>query len=76
MACSLDHGGAAMKIMTPEEERRLTLLEMQVGALIQQREHLMGRVRRLREYIAANCPHSALDTNCPTCQFLQEDAQC
>lgn len=65
-----------MKIMTPEEERRLTLLEMQVGALIQQREHLMGRVRRLREYIAANCPHSALDTNCPTCQFLQEDEKC
>lgn len=64
-----------MKIMTPYDERRLTLLEMQVGTLIQKREHLMGRVRRLREYIAANCPHPELDTNCPTCRFLQEDAE-
>jgi hypothetical protein len=62
-------------MMTPEEERRLTLLEMQVGSLIKQRDDLIVSVRKLREFITANCPHSALDSPCPTCRFLQEDAK-
>ena len=65
-----------MRMMTPEEERRLTLLEMQVGALITQREHYAARVQKLREYIDENAPHSGVVTTCPTCIFLREDAQC
>lgn len=61
-------------MMTAEEERRLTLLEMQVGALIEQREHYAARVQKLREYIKANAPHCGVETNCPTCVFLREDA--
>jgi len=61
-------------MMTAEEERRMTLLEMQVGALIKQREDYATRVRKLREYIAANCPHSGAEPTCPTCSFLKEDA--
>jgi len=69
-----------MRMMPAEEERRLTLLEMQVGALLQQREHLTARVMRLREYIAANCPHSPFpedceDDDCPTCSFLKDEQQ-
>lgn len=60
--------------MTAEEERRMTLLEMQVGALIKQREEYASRVRKLREYIDENSPHSGAETNCPACRFLKEDA--
>lgn len=56
------------------DERRLTLLEQQVGALLAGRERMSVRIMRLREFIARNCQHSALDTNCPTCEFLKEDA--
>jgi len=59
---------------TEQDERRLTLLEQQVGALLSGRERMSMRIMKLREFIARNCPHSALDTDCPTCQFLQEDA--
>lgn len=57
------------------DERRLTLLEMQVGALIKQREDYAARVQRLREFIKENCSHSSITANCLTCQFLQEDAR-
>ncbi len=60
--------------MNAAEERRLTLLEMQVGALIKQREDYAIRVRKLREYVAANCTHSGPASHCPTCEFLKEDA--
>ncbi len=63
-----------MRMMTDEEDRRMTLLEMQVGALITQREEYAARVQKLREYIAENSPHSGAETNCPACRFLKEDA--
>lgn len=75
MARCVETGCATTRIMDAAEERRLTLLEQQVGALLAGRERMGDRIRKLREYIASNCPHSALDTNCPTCQFLQEDAK-
>lgn len=60
--------------MTEAEERRLTLLEQQVGALLAGRERMSERIMLLREYIASNCPHAATDIACPTCEFLMEDA--
>lgn len=63
-------------MMTADEERRMTLLEMQVSALIKQREDYAERVHKLREYIDENAPHSDVVTTCPTCVFLREDAQC
>jgi len=63
-------------MMTAEEDRRLALLEMQVAALIKQRQDYIARVQKLRDYINANAPHSGVQTNCPTCVFLREDAQC
>ena len=63
-----------MKMFSEADERRLVLLEQQVGSLLQGRERLGDRIRKLREFIASNCPHSALDANCPTCEFLKQDA--
>ena len=62
-----------MRMMTDAEERKLTLLEQQVEALLLGRELMGVRIMRLREFIARNCQHPALGTNCPTCQFLRED---
>lgn len=63
-----------MRLFDEHDERGLTLLEQQVGALLAGRERMGDRIRKLREYIASNCPHAALDTNCPTCEFLKDDA--
>lgn len=50
-------------------------LERQVGALLAGREQMSERVRKLREYIDAHCPHSTLsEKDCQTCRFLKEDA--
>ena len=59
---------------TEADERRLTFLEQQVGALMAGRERMSVRIMKLREFIARNCQHSAPDTDCPTCEFLKEDA--
>lgn len=56
------------------DERRLTLLEQQVGALLAGRERMSDRIRKLREYIASNCRHTGDESPCPTCEFLMEDA--
>lgn len=64
-----------MARFTEQDERRLVLLEQQVNALLAGRERMSERIMRLREFIAKNCPHSALDVTCSTCQFLQEDAK-
>ncbi len=57
-----------------DSERRLTLLEMQVEALLAGRERTTTRIMKLREFIASNCPHDALEKGCKTCEFLMEDA--
>lgn len=57
-----------------EAERSLTLLEHQNDALLAGRERMQQRIMLLRAYIASNCPHEAADINCPTCEFLKEDA--
>ena len=59
---------------TEQDERRLTMLEMQVGALLAGRERMGERIDALREYIRATAPHSGVETSCPTCKFLKEDA--
>lgn len=71
--------------MTADEERRLTLLEMQVGALIKQREDYAERVQKLRAFIDENCSHSVHVSSeqslsgyrypCRVCQFLKEDGE-
>ncbi len=43
------------------DDRRMTILEQQVGSLRAQREYLTARILRLREFIATNCPHDALE---------------
>ncbi len=63
-----------MRMMTDAEERRLTLLEQQVGALLAGRERMSERIRKLREFIAAHGPHEDA-VECPSCQFLMEDAR-
>lgn len=74
VSCLAD-GGATMTKWTEADERRLTFLEQQVGALLVGRERMSMRIMTLREFIARNCEHSTLNTDCPTCQFLQEDAK-
>lgn len=69
-----------MRLFAAADERRLTLLEMKVGALLEGRERMGERIRKLREYIAAHCKHSPFpedceDDDCPTCWFLKEDAR-
>lgn len=64
---------------TEQDERRLTLLEQQVNALLAGRERMGERIMRLRAYIASNCQHAAfeadcVDGDCPTCEFLRKDA--
>jgi hypothetical protein len=59
---------------TEADERRLALLEQQVGALLAGRERMGERIRKLREFITKNCEHSDLDIDCPKCEFLKEDA--
>lgn len=59
--------------MTDAEERRMTLLEQQVEALLLGRERMSVRIMRLREFIAKHGPHQD-DPECPTCKFLMEDA--
>lgn len=59
--------------MMDAEERRLTLLEQQVDALLRGRERMSERIVRLREFIAAHGEHVD-DSECPTCRFLMEDA--
>ena len=56
------------------DERRLTLLELQVGSLLAQREFMATRIMRLREFIARKCQHDALESKCTACEFLREDA--
>ena len=63
-----------MRMMTDAEEKRLATLEQKIETLLVGRERMSVRIMRLREFIARNCQHSALDTNCPTCEFLKEDA--
>ena len=60
--------------MTVAEERRMVLLEMQNEALLVGRERMTTRILKLREFIASNCPHDALEKGCKTCEFLMEDA--
>ena len=57
------------------DERRLTLLEQQNNALLAGRERMQQRINKLREFIATNCPHDALEKGCKTCEFLMEDAR-
>ena len=60
---------ADMRMMTDAEERRLTLLEQQVEALLAGRERMSVRIMKLREFIAAHGPHED-DVECQTCRFL------
>lgn len=64
-----------MRMMTSEEENRLVQLERQVEALLVGREHMGIRIMRLRDFIDRNCRHSGLEDDCPTCLFLQKDAE-
>ncbi len=64
-----------MRMMTDAEERRLTLLEQQVGALLAGRERMSERIRKLREFIAAHGHHTDDAVTCHTCRFLEEDAR-
>lgn len=59
---------------TEQDERRLALLEMQNESLLAGRERMQKRIDTLREFIASNCPHDALEKGCKTCEFLKEDA--
>ena len=61
--------------MTDAEERRLTLLEQQVGALLAGRERMAERIRKLREFIARSGHHIADNCQCNICRFLKEDAK-
>lgn len=70
----MDHGGQIMSRSDQYDDLRLALLEQRAGALLAGRERMSERIRKLREYIASNCQHSALEADCPTCKFLQEDA--
>ena len=74
-AVSVLAGTDGMRMMTAEEERRLTLLEQQVGSLLAQRERLMARILRLREFIAARGNHTLDCMDCHVCRFLMEDAK-
>lgn len=63
-----------MRMMTDTEERCLTLLEMQVEALLAGRERMAVRIMKLREFIASHGDHTLDCDDCHVCRFLKEDA--
>ena len=56
------------------DERRLTLLEQQVGALLAGRERQNARIMALREAVRRFGHHTLDCVDCHVCKFLKEDA--